>query len=60
MFGLGTTELIVILLVVLLIFGVGRLGRIGGEMGKAIREFRTGLSGEAEQPGAEQPEQTAR
>ncbi len=40
---LGPTELIIILVIVLLVFGVGRLSRIGGEMGSAIREFRKGL-----------------
>ncbi len=44
--NLGPTELIIILVIVLLLFGVGRLSRIGGELGKGIREFRQGLSGE--------------
>ena len=41
--SLGPTELIIILVIVLLLFGVGRLGRIGGELGKGIREFRKGI-----------------
>jgi len=41
--NLGPTELVIILLIVVLLFGVGRLGRIGGELGKGIREFRRGL-----------------
>ncbi|MGA9532540.1 MAG: twin-arginine translocase TatA/TatE family subunit [Anaerolineales bacterium] len=41
--NLGPFELIIILVVVLLVFGVGRLSKIGGEMGSAIREFRKGL-----------------
>jgi len=44
MLGLGPTELIIILVIVLLIFGVGRVSKIGGELGSAIREFRSGLS----------------
>jgi sec-independent protein translocase protein TatA len=40
---LGAPELILILGIVILIFGVGRLGRIGSEMGSAIRNFREGL-----------------
>jgi sec-independent protein translocase protein TatA len=36
----GTTELILILLVVLIVFGVGKLPEIGGALGKAIRDFR--------------------
>ncbi len=44
--NLGPLELIIILVVVLLVFGVGRLSKIGGEMGSAIREFRRGLEGD--------------
>ena len=39
----GSTELIIILVIVLILFGVGRIGRIGGELGKGIREFRRGI-----------------
>jgi sec-independent protein translocase protein TatA len=41
---LGPTELIIILVIVILLFGVGRIGKIAGELGKGIREFRQGLS----------------
>lgn len=40
MAGLGPTELIIILVIVLLIFGAGRLAEVGGALGKGIREFR--------------------
>ncbi len=53
---LGPPELIIILVIVLLIFGVGRLSRIGGEMGSAIREFRRGLQGDADKKEDEQDE----
>jgi sec-independent protein translocase protein TatA len=53
--GLGTTELIIILVIVVLLFGVGRLTRIGGELGRGIREFRSGLQGE-EDDETEEPE----
>ena len=43
---IGPTELIIILVVVLIIFGVGRLPEIGGAMGKAIREFRHSQAGQ--------------
>jgi sec-independent protein translocase protein TatA len=39
--NLGPTELIIILVIVLIIFGVGRLPEIGGALGKSIREFRS-------------------
>jgi sec-independent protein translocase protein TatA len=42
--GLGTPELLIILVIVLLIFGVGRVSRIGAELGQGIREFRRGLA----------------
>lgn len=46
MFNLGQTELIVILVIVLLLFGVGRIGKIAGELGSGIRSFKAGLNGE--------------
>ena len=39
-------EWIVILLIVLLLFGPGRIGKIAGELGRGIRSFREGLSQE--------------
>jgi sec-independent protein translocase protein TatA len=40
MFGLGTTELIIILILVLVIFGAGKLPEIGGALGKGLRSFK--------------------
>jgi sec-independent protein translocase protein TatA len=40
MFGIGMPELIIILVIILIIFGAGKLPEIGGGMGKAIRNFR--------------------
>jgi sec-independent protein translocase protein TatA len=45
---LGPTELIIILVIVVLLFGVGRVSKIAGEMGRGIREFRSGMQGETE------------
>jgi len=42
-FRLGPTELIIILVIVLLIFGAGKMPQIGGAMGKTIRNFRSGV-----------------
>ena len=41
--NLGPTELLIILVIVLLLFGVGRVSRIGGELGSAVANFRKGL-----------------
>lgn len=43
MAGLGVPELLIILAVVLLVFGVGRISRIGSELGKGISAFREGV-----------------
>ena len=40
MFGLGPTELIVILIIALVIFGPSRLPKVGQSVGQALREFR--------------------
>jgi sec-independent protein translocase protein TatA len=40
---LGVPELLIILAVVLLVFGVGRISRIGSELGKGISAFRQGV-----------------
>jgi sec-independent protein translocase protein TatA len=37
---LGPSELMIILVIVILLFGVGRLSRIGGELGSAVGNFR--------------------
>ena len=50
MFHLGTPELLIILSVVVLLFGVGRIGKIAGELGSGIRAFKEGLSEKNENP----------
>ncbi len=47
MFRLGPLELGIILIIVLLLFGVGRISKIAGELGSGIRAFRDGLRGES-------------
>ena len=42
--GIGAPELIIVLVIVMIIFGVGRLPEVGGAMGRAIREFRKSQS----------------
>ena len=63
MLDVGAPELIIILVIVVLLFGVGRIGKIAGELGKGVREFRAGLSGKGEealepQSGTAAPETT--
>lgn len=43
---LGTTELIIILLVVLVIFGAGKLRNIGSDLGAAVKNFKDGMQSE--------------
>ncbi len=56
MFNLGGWEWVILLVIVLIVFGVGRLPEIGGAIGKSIREFREASKDEskAEKP-ADQP-----
>lgn len=39
-------EILVVLAIVILLFGVGRISKIGGELGSGIRSFRKGLKGD--------------
>jgi len=41
----GVPELLIILVIIILLFGVGRIGKIAGELGKGIRSFKDGLGG---------------
>jgi sec-independent protein translocase protein TatA len=40
---LGVPELLIILVIIVLLFGVGRIGKLAGELGKGIRSFKDGL-----------------
>ena len=46
----GAPEAAVIIVVILIVFGVGKLPQVGGALGKGIREFRKGKSGDLDQP----------
>jgi len=54
-FRLGPWEIGLILIIVLIIFGVGKLPQIGGVIGKSIREFRKASKGEDEEEPAPTP-----
>jgi sec-independent protein translocase protein TatA len=41
----GVPELLIILVIIVLLFGIGRIGKIAGELGKGIRSFKDGLNG---------------
>lgn len=43
--GIGITELLIVLVIVLVLFGVGRISKIAGEMGSGIRAFKDGIQG---------------
>ena len=52
-FGIGVPELIVLALIVVMIFGVGKLGDVGAAVGRSIRDFRAAVkdgNSEADKP----------
>ena len=50
--NLGTTELIIILVIVILLFGAGRISRVAQELGHGVREFRGAMNDETMDSGA--------
>ncbi|MCC6219622.1 MAG: twin-arginine translocase TatA/TatE family subunit [Deltaproteobacteria bacterium] len=40
MFGLGTSELLIILVIIVIVFGVGKLPELGGALGEGIKNFK--------------------
>lgn len=55
MASLGPTELIIILVIVILLFGVGRIRKIAGELGSGIKAFREGIASEEDGASEENP-----
>lgn len=55
---IGMPELLIILVIVILLFGVGRITKVAGELGKGIRDFRHGLQGDEPVVNAEKVEKT--
>lgn len=56
---LGGWEWVIILVIVLLVFGVGRISKIGSELGQGVRAFREGLREGQEEETSEEEEETA-
>lgn len=44
MFGMGIGELMVILVIFIVVFGAGKLGDVGGDLGRAIKNFRKAMN----------------
>lgn len=43
MFSFGAPELLIVLVIIIILFGVGRIGKIAGELGSGIRNFREAI-----------------
>jgi len=55
MLDFGIPELLIILVIVVLLFGPGRIGKVAGEIGKGIRNFRDSLGGKNETGSGNEP-----
>ena len=53
--NLGPVELVIILVIVVVLFGPGRLGKTMGELGSGLRSFKDGLTGEKKDDDAAKP-----
>lgn len=59
MFGLGTQELLIILVLVMIIFGAGKLPQVGSALGKGLRNFKKGINDGEEEIEEGEIEETA-
>jgi len=49
----GLPELLIILVIIVILFGPGRIGKVAGELGKGIRSFKDGLGGKKDEETSE-------
>ncbi len=62
-FRIGPWEIALVLVIILIVFGVGKLPQVGGAIGKGLRAFKRGQSGEddeGEEKEKPKPKKTAR
>lgn len=49
MYGIGTTEMVIFLIVVMIVFGAGKLPQVGKQLGSAINEFKSSVKPKEEE-----------
>ena len=54
---LGGWEIVIVLVIVLLLFGPGRIAKVAGEMGKSIKAFKDGLTSDKEDEASKEDNQ---
>jgi sec-independent protein translocase protein TatA len=54
----GLPELLIILVIIIILFGPGRIGKVAGELGKGIRSFKDGLGGKDDEDDKNKAEAT--
>ena len=59
MFGLGITEILVILALVLILFGAGKLPQVMGDLGKGLKSFKNEMDGKPTAKAAKAPAKSA-
>ena len=55
----GLPELLIILVIIIVLFGPGRIGKVAGELGKGIRSFKDGLEGKEDENKKDVPAEVA-
>lgn len=55
--GFGVWEIVLILVIILIVFGVGKLPQVGNAIGRGLRSFRKGQSGEKDEEEEEEEEE---